>query len=181
MTSVNIQGERLTSEAYANLFDRFEWTAFRLETQPTYRVPYEADAYSDWLAGTPALPDEIPWFRAWLDQIRAAHASGRRVQRVRVVDNPPTDYQRWELWATPYAEAAGEDIRLITRARLTELGIPGGDWWLFDNSALAKMAFDDEGRPQPGVIVTDPEVIAQHVVWRDLARTHSTALIDWTE
>jgi hypothetical protein len=134
----------------------------------------EQEDFRRFLAGEPLTePPDLDWFRPWLDQIREVTSQGRAVQRIRILADPPTDYQRWELWATPYNAAAGEDIRFLTRSQATELGLPSGDWWLFDDTRLAVMRFDDEGRPLGGTIVTDPDVVARHRHWRDVAITHS--------
>ena len=88
---------RLTDREWAEALRTFERTASRLELQRVYAEP--AGTVERFLAGDPQPPDEVPEFRAWAAQIRALTDQGKRIERVRVHDDPPTDYQRWERWA----------------------------------------------------------------------------------
>ena len=86
------------------------------------------------------------WFQNWLSMIRAATAEGRRFSRVRVVSVPLTDYSRFGVFCSQYTNAAGEEIRYLTRDQAWDL--PDYDYWLFDSRLLIKMRFDD-GRELP--------------------------------
>lgn len=166
--------ERLTPDDFNHLFHRFADEAFRLEVQPTYVVDDERESFAEFLRGEPRPITAYPFFTSWLDQIKAATDEGRRVIRVRVLEEPPTDYQRWEVWAGRYNAAVGEEIRYLPREQATAAGIPlADDWWLFDRQRLARMRFAADGTPLGGYIVTDTETIAQHNLWRDLAVHHS--------
>jgi hypothetical protein len=87
-------GERLTPEDFNNLFGRFQQEAFRLEVQPVYALDYEREAFDAFLRGESHPATDYDWYRPWLDQIRKATGQGRRVARVRVLAEPPTNYQR---------------------------------------------------------------------------------------
>lgn len=82
---------RLTGEDFNDIFTTFERSAFRLETLPHYAVPIEADAFAVFLAGQPY---DLSWHRPWLDTMRGVIEAGRTVQRVRVMDDPPTPERR---------------------------------------------------------------------------------------
>jgi hypothetical protein len=167
-------GQRLTAEDFNNLFRYFTDTAFRLEVQPVYAVTEERESLEEFLAGEPRPVTEFAFYAQWLDRIREVTAQGRRVERVRVLEEPPTDYQRWEMWSGQYNIAAGETIRYITRSRAVEIGLPvGDDWWLFDSRHLALMRFGDDGEPQGGEIISDPDTVDRHRAWWDLAVAHS--------
>src|SRR5690348_17887419 len=99
-------GERLTGDDFNDLFRYFERTAVRLETQAVYTVTEEHESVAEFLAGEPRPVTEFAFYAAWLDKIRAATAAGKRVERVRILDEPPTDYQRWEVWSGQYNAAA---------------------------------------------------------------------------
>jgi hypothetical protein len=158
--------ERLVGERFGALFDSFERSAFRLETRDTYAVPEEAEAYQRFLAGEPLTLD---WFEPWLETIRRIASSGRTMQRVRLVSNPPMDYQRFELAVTPANLDAGEDIRLLTRAVAATLDLPDHDYWLFDDSRLVVMHFTDEGRFLGAEELGSPSDVAAHRNARDRA------------
>jgi hypothetical protein len=168
-------GERLTSDDFNNLFRYFADTAFRLEVQPVYAVAAERESFEEFLAGEPRPVTEFAFYATWLAQIRAATAQGKVVQRVRVVEEPPTDYQRWEMWSGQYNIAAGETIRYIARSDAEGIGLPvRDDWWLFDSHHLALMRFGEDGEPLGGEVISDPEIVAKHRAWWDLAVRHST-------
>jgi hypothetical protein len=97
--------------------------------------------------------------------IREATAEGRRFSRVRVVSVPLTDYSSFGVFCSKRTNAAGEDIRYLTRDQAADL--PDYDYWLFDSRLLVKMHFDDEENFLGGEVIEDPAVIVQHNYWRD--------------
>jgi hypothetical protein len=107
------------------------------------------------------------WFQNWLSMIRTATAEGRRFSRVRVVSVPLTDYSRFGVFCSQYTNAAGEEIRYLTRDQARDL--PDYDYWLFDSRLLVKMHFDEEEHFLGGEVIKDPAVIEQHAHWRDAA------------
>jgi hypothetical protein len=168
-------GRRLTDEEWAEAIRKFERTAFRLEQQRQYAEP--AGTVERFLAGDPQPLDDVPEFRSWAEHIRTLTQQGKRIERVRVHDDPPTDYQRWERWAGQQTIAAGEVIRYMSRQRAHEVGLlPAAgedDWWLLDDDRLVVMRFNDDGRLVENELVTDPDRVAQACAWRDLAVHHS--------
>src|SRR5690348_6058619 len=109
--------------------------------------------------------------RPWLAMIRALTARGRRVERVRVVSEPPADYTRYGLWLCQSNVDAGEDIRYLDRVRGS--GPPDHDNWLFDSSPLYLVRFDDED-DLLGFERVDPATIVAHCRWRDAAWHQAT-------
>ncbi len=99
--------------------------------------------------------------------IREATAEGRRFARVRVVSAPLTDYSRFGVFCSEHTNAAGEDIRYLTRDQADDL--PDYDYWLFDSRKLMRMHFDDDERFLGGEIIEDPAAIVRHNYWRDAA------------
>jgi hypothetical protein len=149
---------------FGNLFHSFEHTAFRLETRDQYKSAIELQALRQFVAGEPV---DLGWFQDWLTMIREATAGGRRFTRVRVVSMPLTDYSRFGVFCSQHTNAAGEDIRYLTRHSAIDL--PDYDYWLFDSSKLVRMHFDDDENFLGGELVEDPAVIVQHNYWRDAA------------
>jgi hypothetical protein len=162
--------ERLTPNDFNHLFGRFQQEAFRFEVQPVYLIEQEREHVEEFLQGEPRPLTGFPFFTSWFEQIKAATGAGRHVIRVRVLTDPPTDYQRWEVWAGQFNTRYGEEIRYLRRTVAIEAHIPlTDDWWLFDRQRLARMQFAPDGTPQGGYIVTDPDVVQQYCTWRDLA------------
>ncbi|MEV4049598.1 DUF6879 family protein [Amycolatopsis sp. NPDC049688] len=149
---------------FGQLFRTFEHTAFRLETRDQYKSANEAEALRQFVAGEPI---DMGWFSNWLSMIREATQEGRRFSRVRVVSTPLTDYSRFGIFCSEYTNAAGEDIRYLTRDQAGEL--PDYDFWLFDSRKLVKMLFDDEENFLGAEVIDDPSVIVNHNYWRDAA------------
>lgn len=169
---------QLSDNEWAEQLRAFDRTAFRWECQPAYTEAEESDTVARFLAGDPEPPVEVPELAEWFDQVRRLTATGRRIARVRVHDDPPTPYQRWVRWIDAWNTEAGETIRYVTRghARAAGLGPALGDvdWWLMDDERLIVMRFDAAGHRVENELVTDPERVEQACTWRDLAVHHST-------
>jgi hypothetical protein len=167
----------ISQEAYADMFRECS-NAFRIEGEPAYVTsPAEAEALTGFLAGKPQPPSAFPVWQSWLDQVRVwtSPPNGKAIVRVRIIDNPPTGYQRWSLWCTAWHRDAGEDIRYLARETADALGIPRGDWQMFDHKRLVLMAFTPTGKPSGKTLVTDPDTILKYRSWRSLALRYATA------
>jgi hypothetical protein len=133
--------------------------AFRLEHQRD-PLPEEQNAFTCYQVGNPLLPSQ---WQPWGDWLKFTRHLGGKIIRVRLVDEPPTPYQQWAMWATPYHRDAGDDIRYMRRRLAENLGIVATNWWLFDAEHLVTM----DGTSK--MLVTDAEVLIIHRAWRDLA------------
>ena len=166
---------RITEDQFDELLATYERSAFRLETRSTYALGYEAADFARFLAGSPVPPPDLDWWRPWLERIKRFTAEGRIMSRVRVIDEPPSDYQRWERWAAPWHSQAGERISYIPRSRARAIQLPMHyDWWLLDDERLIIMAFTEDGQIDSKTLSTDPGSVARHRVWRDLAVRNAT-------
>ncbi|NEB40735.1 DUF6879 family protein [Streptomyces sp. SID14515] len=143
----------------------FEHTAWRLETRRGYAADQETEEYQRFLQGiAPPADENGPWFV----NARAQTATGRRIERVRVVDEPATDNQRYLLATTPDNLAAGEDIRYLHRSVADSIGITAqGDFWLFDSRLLARFNWEDADRRME--LTTEPEQVVRACQVRDAA------------
>jgi hypothetical protein len=137
----------ITGEEFDHALATFRHAAFRLEQQPVYAVSYEADNVAAFLAGDPQPPGQVPALADWFDQVRAHTVAGRTMTRVRIHDEPPTDYQRWIQWLEPWNIAAGEVMYHLgrTAARTAGLTADLGDFWLIDDEQVILMTFDQHG------------------------------------
>ncbi|MGV9554967.1 DUF6879 family protein [Streptomyces sp. NPDC003522] len=154
----------------ADLFHGFRHTAWRLETRRGYASDRNSPKWDRFLAGENIARDPD---NAWRENVRAQTALGKRFERVRLVDEPPTRGQEFLLASAPGNVGAGEDIRVLGRDRARELRLPDHDFWLFDSRTLVRFAFDDEDTTL-GVYVTEDlaEVLAACQV-RDAAWHHA--------
>jgi hypothetical protein len=167
---------QISEAEFAGMFREFRSSAWRLETLSRYAMDYEAADYQRFLDGGHPDVSESGWFRPWLDMISEVTRQGREIVRVRILTEPPSDYQRFEMWCAQWNTAAGERIGYLTQSRARELGLPVdlGDWWLYDDARLVLMRFDEAGRITSKELVTDPILVAQHCEWRDLAVRYAT-------
>ncbi|MEU8364907.1 DUF6879 family protein [Nonomuraea sp. NPDC048882] len=170
-----IQGRPIAPERFGDTLQQFKHTAFRLELQPSYLVPEETKILAAFLKGEPRSP--VPVYQDWYNQVAEGVRQGKRIERVRVQDDPPTPYQRFERWLDAWNVASGEIMRYLTRQQAFDIGLlpdaGSTDWWLLDSSQLIIMRFDEAGRPGTHELVDDPAVVVQACAWRDLAVHHS--------
>ncbi|MFE7243768.1 DUF6879 family protein [Streptomyces sp. NPDC057565] len=168
--------ELVSGQAFLQLFRDFRHVAFRLEVRTSYGIPDEDEPYRRFLAGD---DPGLDWFAPWLDLMREETGTGKRVERVRVIDSPPSDYLRFELWGTPNNLAAGEDIRYLARDQAEAAGLPNYDYWLFDARTVARLRFDDHDRFLGVFLYDDPEDVLRHVQWREAAWHHAITFEDY--
>lgn len=150
----------------------YERSAWRFEQQPAYWVGYEREQFDRFLAGDPELPTDNTDLRDWFTQVGQQVTDGKTIGRVRIVEEPPTDYQRWMLWMDRWNRDAGETIQYLTRSAARDAGLPvddGKDWWLFDDERLLLMHFDDEYRRIKAELLVDEPEVAQARAWRQAA------------
>ena len=154
---------------FNQLFLDFRYTCYRLETLQRYDVSYEREGYDRFLAGE--TQGESPALTNWIDGTIKAVAAGKQMRRVHVVEEPLSDYLRYEFgWAYEHTVTAGEDVRLIP----VETGhwpeeIPHYDYWLFDSKILVAMYYEDDGAFSAAEVIDEPEKIVQANYWRDMA------------
>lgn len=112
--------------------------------------------------------------------IRDATGAGKVFQRVHVVEEPLTDYLRYEIgWSYAPNVAAGEDIRILPTKPGNRLALPDHDYWHFDSRDLWIMEYDEIGRFLFAELVTDAAAIVGHNYWRDAALHHAIPYIDY--
>jgi hypothetical protein len=168
----------LTEEQFGDALASFDHTAFRLELQPAYAEPCEAGLFAAFREGARPDPAEaVPELRDWYERVASQVAAGKRVERVRVQQEPPTAYQQFERWLDRWNIQAGETMRYLTRERAFSIGLlpaaGDADWWLLDSSRLVVMRFDRDGHRISTELVTEPESVIRACAWRDLAVHHS--------
>jgi hypothetical protein len=159
----------LSDAEFGEMLSSFSSTARRLEAQPEYAVSEERDALKRFAAGSPLPPSEYDWWQEWLDVIRDLTGQGRRVERVRVLSEPPSVYQQWECWGDKWHIDAGERISYLPRSKALAIGLPLQDWWLLDSARLIIMRFDSGGALTGRELVTEPQAVEQHRAWWRLA------------
>jgi hypothetical protein len=157
----------ISFDEFDGMFESFQHTAFRLETRRRYRSDEQTETYRRFAAGQDAGWDlDDPWCRSRRRQV----ALGKRFERVRIMDNPPTPGQRYLLDNAERNSAVGEDIRYFWRADADRLSLPNEDTWLFDSRVIALLHFDGDDDLTGVELITDPAQVARACQVRDSAR-----------
>jgi hypothetical protein len=147
-------------------FTEFEHSAWRLETQRGYATDRESPNWAPFQRGesfgySPASP--------WHANVRAQTRAGKRFERVRLVDEPPTEGQRFLLATGLGSVEAGEDIRNLWRSDAERLSLPDHDFWLFDARTVIRFDIDDQGVTLGVRIFEDAETVIRACQAREAA------------
>ncbi|MER5937022.1 DUF6879 family protein [Streptomyces sp. NPDC001928] len=153
-------------EEFGRLFETFEHSAWHLETRRGYASDREDLGFDAFLA-TGEAPSDLD--SDWCQNIRRQTAAGKYVGRVRVVDNPPTDGQRFLLSYARCNAATGEDARNLWREDADQAHLPAEDFWLFDSRLVAILRFDDQDVFHDVEIITEPAEVLRYCQVRDAA------------
>lgn len=164
----------LTDAEFVAEVRTFRTSAFRLEAQPAYVLAYERPVFEGWLSGAPIPPPEVDWWAPWLYRVATWTAAGKTIGRVRVLAEPPTDYQQWLLWAAPWHTEAGEEMRYLSRGMAERARLPlADDWWLLDDERVIVLRFNGQGETVSRTLVTDLDAVAGYCALRDVAIVNS--------
>jgi hypothetical protein len=156
---------------FAEIMADVRHSAAHLEMRDFYGVENEMEHYAAFRRGTWSVQAERADRQAWLDLVAAAVARGVAVRRARIVSTEVSDYIRYEYAGTQMNIEAGEQVRWLARRCASDLGLPGNDFWLFDDRLVQFNVFDGEGRWVGTDFTEEPEVVrlcsrAFEAVWQ---------------
>ncbi len=92
-----------------------------LETRDSYGTETELPHLARWRRGE---PEDYDWLEQYLEMVRGHRTAGRTCRRARVVSEPLSEYQQWVLSFAALFVDAGEEIRYVSRPRLTSTSLP---------------------------------------------------------
>jgi hypothetical protein len=161
-----------------HLFQDFKHTAWRLETRKGYASDRRSPSWSRWLGGEDVAHDAPD---PWRQNVAAQVATGKRFERVRLVDEPPTKGQQFLLARVPSNIAAGEDIRMLPRMAAGRLALPEYDFWLFDSRLLVRFIFDQDDTTLGVEVTEDPSAVVAACQARDAAWHHAVPSADFAQ
>lgn len=121
---------------FDKLFEMFTIEAFRLETLPIYDVEEEKEAIKEFIE-TGRVVNNID--KEWMDLLKI----GKPVKRLRLLSNPLSDYEIFELEVYKSNLSYGEDIRIVNRDKFDE---QLQDFWIFDMKWIGIMKYDKTGK-----------------------------------
>ncbi|WP_329564962.1 DUF6879 family protein [Streptomyces sp. NBC_01361] len=154
-------------EEITYLFAEFERTAFRLETRRGYATDRAGARFQAFMRGVDPVPEPD---HPWNVNVRDKAEQGARFSRVRIVDEPPTDGQRFLMATAAGNVDAGEDIRVVPRAEAVRIELPDYDFWLFDSRTLVRMHIDDTDTTVGAELVDDAAEVLAACRARDAAQ-----------
>lgn len=158
-------------DEFDRLFTQFEHTAWRLETRLRYASDEVTETYAQFTRGEPVNWDAQD--SEWCANRRAQAALGKRVGRVRIVDNPPTTGQLYLLDNARRNSAVGERIMNLRRVDADRLNLPSEDFWIFDSRMVALLKFDDADDLVGVELITEPAEVVRYSMVRDAAMHHA--------
>jgi hypothetical protein len=167
----------IRGQAIADFVLGYKHSAFRLEVRDRYNEPEEIKPLRLFLAGEP----DYAWNDEWAAMMRQHTARGRRMERVRVVSEPHSDYTRFALDLARVNVSAGEDIRYLARDRAAHLDLPSYDFWFIDSSSVGILHFGADDVLLGAEILTDPAAVGKHGRWRDVAWQHAVPFAEYCE
>lgn len=159
----------MTPAEFDALFDVAHSTIFRLEQLPAYAVGgAEEERIRAFREGTPR-PERSVRTSLWMARIATSTVAGKSWSRTRVVDQPLTEYQLYELESYRESQAVGETISVVLRSAIDEDG--GPDFWLFDggtqHARAVMMHYTEDGRLDRRELVEDAGRLAELDARRD--------------
>uniref|UniRef100_A0AAU2K030 DUF6879 domain-containing protein n=1 Tax=Streptomyces sp. NBC_00049 TaxID=2903617 RepID=A0AAU2K030_9ACTN len=157
-------------DEFEHLFRTFKYTAWRLETRSRYASDEGTETYRQFIeTGAAQWDPEDPY----CGLIAPQTAQGKRVERVRIVDNPPTVGQLYLMDNAKRNSSLGEDIRILGREDAARLQLPSEDAWLFDSRLLAVLHFDQADNLVDVEMITEPAEVVRWTRARDAAWHHA--------
>jgi hypothetical protein len=97
-----------------------------------------------------------------------------------MLHRPLTDYLRYEFAVYRYTVAAGEDIRILDVTDRPDLGLPHQDFWLFDDTSVVRMDYDDHGRQVGRELLEDADP-APYAERKRLAIAHAQPFAEYAK
>jgi hypothetical protein len=148
--------EEITNGDFQDLLKTFKHSSVHLETRDAYGTEVELPHMAKWAAGE---PDDLEWLQDWCTTLCGHVAAGRTVKRARIVSEPLSDYQRWTLTIGHPMVEAGEDVRFVPRRQVSELCIPGNDYYLFDDERAVFLHYAGSGLNNSLTTTTNPATV----------------------
>ncbi|MFD8481174.1 DUF6879 family protein [Kitasatospora sp. NPDC059673] len=166
----------LDGSDWRKYFDAMERDAWRLETHPVCTMPQEEEAIRRFRAGEPVTAADTA---AWTERLEGYRRTGRTVGRVHVITRPLTEYLRFEFAHYRHNVGAGEDVRILDLTDQENPGLPGQDFWIFDDSRVVLMNYRSDGTQiNREVLDGDPR---PYLEWKQLALARSVPFLEYVE
>lgn len=149
----------LTPEEFDALFESASNSIVRVEALTQYAV----------------TDDDPAALTAYRNEVAATVARGVTWERLRVISDPPTMYERWELDAYLDNQAAGETIHIVRRP----FSAAPPEFWLFDDHEAVVMHYTDAGEVERFTRAESPEHLSALIHHVRNLRSHAVTLDEY--
>lgn len=152
----------LAYDEFNALLSNVKQEALHLNMRDSYGTETELPHLASWKASD---PDDLTWLDEWremsdwCDLMRESTAAGKVFRRVSIVSEPLSEYHQWSRIFERAMAVSGQDIRRVSRRRVSELCFPGNDFWLIDDELVVFMHYHGSGLVADRVPTTDQAVI----------------------
>ncbi|MEC3895966.1 MULTISPECIES: DUF6879 family protein [Nocardiopsis] len=133
---------RITQSEFDEIFESFDSECLHMEMRDSYGTQSEIEPFAKWVNGE---VDDFEWMSGWCDTLRRGVNKGKVFRRALVVSEPLSEYQKWAHSTTTPLVEAGEDIRWVSRRRVSSMALPGNDFYLIDGKKVIFMHYSGEG------------------------------------
>jgi hypothetical protein len=177
----------VTGAEFDAYFDRPWRIARKLDSGRSVIAPGEAERIQAFELGQPRPVRSVrtsPWLaRVAATTITPLRPDGKTWERIRVVDQPLTTYQRYGMPGLVESQAAGEDVRVAIRLADLFGDVLREDFWWFGlgrhrQFGLA-LSYAPDGRYLGAREVTDAVTLARYAADWDLALRRSISLNEY--
>lgn len=129
---------------FLDLWNNVKKEVFRLGLLDEYNIDEEREFFDAYKQGKIIRSESLETF---LTEIKRKHKNGIRMIWLQVVSLPLSDYLRFAIDGSYLqAQKQGVEFFMVTRDEVKELIGNVTDYWLFDNSVVLPMKYDDSGR-----------------------------------
>jgi hypothetical protein len=160
-------GERMALDAYYADFEKHFWNSadlgfWKLERQQTFKEPgydsWEAFARGEWDKSLRLLEAG----RADMEEYhRKIDRHGFVARRVRVVEEPLSEYMQWELHALHVRQQGGGSIRVISADKVARYEVDGPlpEIYTLGSHVMYQAIYDGQGVLESARKFVDPDLI----------------------
>ena len=136
-------------QVFNELFDTARTSMFKVEVLQDYSAIDDSPSLRAWTKGDKQLARKRATHDkaiiAWRNRCLASPAD---IIRIHIIKEPLTPYLEWEI-EMPYKESIlkykAEDVRLVHAEEFSQLSIPDGDFWIFDDAQVLEWIYGDDG------------------------------------
>lgn len=140
--------------------------------QSAQKSLFRFETLQDYNVGDDGLDDQ--GMKDWWDFITLKTKSGVKMERVRLVVEPLTEYTKSELIVHVKSITFGDDIRTIDEATFNQLSVQQEDFWLIDERIVLVMKYSESGEYLG--FDTEEHAIKKYIAAKDTLIKHSKPL-----